>query len=235
MKNIISTVRTELKKNIDRKTKAGFHRFFKEDVKFYGVKSHLVEKIAKTHFPKIKSLPKADIFALCEELFASGFSEEAWIASSWTYQLRKQYQEKDFQTFTRWINIYIDNWAKCDTFCNHSLGAFIDKYPKHLSELKKWTKSRNRWVRRASAVTLIIAARKGRFLKEIFAIADSLLLDEDDMVQKGYGWMLKAASQAHQKEVFDYVLKNKANMPRTALRYAIEKLPPALRRKAMEK
>jgi 3-methyladenine DNA glycosylase AlkD len=54
------------------------------------------------------------------------------------------------------------------------------------------------------------------------------------MVQKGYGWMLKEASRIHTKEVFDYVVKNKDKMPRTALRYAIEKMPQNSRKKAME-
>jgi 3-methyladenine DNA glycosylase AlkD len=55
------------------------------------------------------------------------------------------------------------------------------------------------------------------------------------MVQKGYGWMLKAASQAHQTEVFDYVISKKATMPRTSLRYAIEKMPSELKVIAMAK
>ena len=71
------------------------------------------------------------------------------------------------------------------------------------------------------------------FLGDIFEIADLLLLDQDHMVQKGYGWMLKVASQAHEKEVFEFVLSKKAVMPRTALRYAIEKMPPHLRTQAM--
>ena len=90
-------------------------------------------------------------------------------------------------------------------------------------------------MRRASAVALIIPARKGKFLNEIIAIADILLLDKDDLVQKGYGWMLKASSEAHQKEVFEYVMKNKDKMSRTALRYAIEKMPKNLKTKAMAK
>ena len=68
-----------------------------------------------------------------------------------------------------------------------------------------------------------------------FEIADLLLLDGDDLVQKGYGWMLKAASQSHESEVFDYVIRNKHQMPRTALRYAIEKMPAEMKRKAMVK
>ena len=55
------------------------------------------------------------------------------------------------------------------------------------------------------------------------------------MVQKGYGWMLKEASNLYPQEVFQYVMRHKIKMPRTALRYAIEKLPPGLRKKAMAK
>jgi len=55
------------------------------------------------------------------------------------------------------------------------------------------------------------------------------------MVQKGYGWMLKAASQAYQNEVFEFVMSKKSIMPRTALRYAIEKMPKELKSLAMEK
>lgn len=71
--------------------------------------------------------------------------------------------------------------------------------------------------------------------KLYFEIADTLLLDKDDMVQKGYGWMLKATSEANQKRVFEYVMSKKGVMPRTSLRYAIEKMPQELRTKAMAK
>ena len=72
-------------------------------------------------------------------------------------------------------------------------------------------------------------------LERYFGIAGILLTDTNDLVQKGYGWMLKAASQAYPMEVFDYVMSKKAAMPRTAFRYAIEKLSPELKAKAMKK
>ncbi len=147
--------------------------------------------------------------------------------------MRKEYVPEDFSVFERWVNKYVTNWASCDTLCNHTIGTFIEMYPTFLADLKKWALTENRWVKRASAVTLIIPARNGKFLKDIFEIADLLHSDPDDMVQKGYGWMLKAASQAHRDEVFNYVMKKKATMPRTALRYAIEKMPADLRAKAM--
>lgn len=109
------------------------------------------------------------------------------------------------------------------------------KFPEFVTDLKEWTSSANRWVKRAASVSLIIPARKGYFLPDIFEICDRLLSDPDDIVQKGYGWLLKATSEVHQKEVFDYILKNKEKMPRTALRYAIEKMPEQMRKEAMEK
>ena len=89
-------------------------------------------------------------------------------------------------------------------------------------------------MKRAAAVSLIIPAKKGQFFPEIMQIADRLLLDKDDMVQKGYGWMLKEASKLHQDEVYRYILKHRKDMPRTALRYAIEKMPPELKTEAMK-
>jgi 3-methyladenine DNA glycosylase AlkD len=90
-------------------------------------------------------------------------------------------------------------------------------------------------MRRAAAVSLIVPAKRGKFLNDVFEIADLLLTDNDDMVQKGYGWLLKEASRRHQNDVFDYVMRNKKIMPRTALRYAIELLPRDLKSEAMKR
>ncbi len=237
MKTILEHVRQELKNNVDEKTLSTSHHFFKENeqTKVWGVKTASVGKIAKATFEEVKDLPKVQIFELCEELWQSGYLEEAVVACDWSYSLRKQYEPGDFETFERWVQNYVDNWASCDTLCNHTIGEFVEMYPEYISRLKKWSTSDNRWTRRAAAVTLIIPARKGLFLEDIFQIATTLLKDKDDLVQKGYGWMLKAASEAHQKEVFDFVIKHKAVMPRTAFRYAIEKMPPEMKAEAMKK
>jgi 3-methyladenine DNA glycosylase AlkD len=233
--NLLSAIRRELNQQTDAKTKEGLQSFFKEKVAAYGVKTAIVTKIAKKYFQEVQPLGKKEIFALCEELLKSDYTEEAFIAFEWAYWLRGQYEPSDFMVFERWLEKYVNNWAKCDSLCNHAIGSFVEKYPQYIENLKNWTRSENRWLRRASAVTLIIPAKQGEFLKDIFEIADSLLQDKDDLVQKGYGWMLKEASRMHQKEVYDYVLRNSKLMPRTALRYAIEKMPEDLRRLAMGK
>ena len=109
------------------------------------------------------------------------------------------------------------------------------KCPEVVAEVKSWAKSQNRWLKRASAVSFIVPAKRGLFLSEAFEVADVLLLDGDDLVQKGYGWLLKEESRMHQKAVFDYVVRNRRVMPRTALRYAVELMPKELRVEAMKK
>jgi len=234
-RDVLVAVRQELLQSIDEKTRESAQRFFKEEVKFHGVKSALVKKIATKYFREIKDRDKKEIFSLCENLLQANFGEEAFIAFEWSYSLRRKYEPEDFLVFERWVDLYVDNWAKCDTLCNHTLGTFVEMYPQFIENLAVWARSENRWLRRASAVTLILPARKGAFLKEVFEISDILLTDKDDMVQKGYGWLLKEASKRHQAEVFDYVMKWKAKMPRTALRYAIEKMPVEMRKRAMER
>lgn len=233
--DIIKKVRHELNLNSNEITKSSGLKFFKEDVRLYGVKSAVVGKIAKEALTLIKEKNKIEIFDYCEELWRSGFMEESFVACHWSYSLRRSFRPEDFPAIEDWVTKYVGNWASCDTLCNHTVGTFVQMFPDYIQSLKKWTQSKNRWVRRASAVSLIVPARNGKFLKDIFAIADALLSDGDDLVQKGYGWMLKSASQAHQKEVFDYVLRHKKTMPRTALRYAIEKMPEELKQEAMER
>ncbi len=235
MESVLLQIREELEANQDEAIKESGKRFFKEEITCYGIKTAMVAKIAKTYWKEIKNRDKKDIFWICEELYRSGYLEESFVVSSFAYELRDRYEPEDFIIFTRWIENYISNWASCDGFCNHAIGEFIEQYPVFIRELKNWTQSENRWMRRASAVSLIIPAKQGKFLDDLFEIATLLLTDTDDMVRKGYGWLLKEASRLHQQEVYDFVIRNKDMMPRTSLRYAIELMPAELKAEAMKK
>jgi len=235
MTSVLAQIRADLKATTDTKTQKSFQRFFKEQVKYYGVKTETVGKIAKKYWPKVKTLEKQRILGLCEELYHSDYTEEAFIVAFWLPNYIDNLEPNDLATFKRWIELYINNWAKCDGFCNHTIGDLLEKYPQTILEVKSWAKSENRWLKRASAVSLIVQAKKGLFLQDAFEICNMLLIDGDDMVQKGYGWLLKEESRKHQKAVFDFVVKNHSIMPRTALRYAIELMPRALKAEAMKK
>ena len=235
MDPIIARIRQELTDLADPEIQKSSKRYFKEEIQCYGMKTATGIALAKKYWKEIRNRPKPEIFALCEELYRSGYMEESFIVSEWAHALSGRYEKEDIAVFQRWIDTYITNWASCDGFCNHTMGDFIEQYPEYTDELKRWTRSKNRWMRRASAISLIVPAKHGKFLKEAMEIADLLLTDDDDLVQKGYGWLLKEASRKHTDEVFAYVMKNKRRMPRTALRYAIELMPKELKVEAMKK
>jgi len=235
MDPVISDIRQELESNADPDLRKTSQRFFKEEIRCYGIKTATVIAIAKKYWKVVKERPKPEIFSLCEELYQSGYMEESFIVSNWAHALSGRYEREDLGVFRHWIDTYITNWASCDGFCNHTMGDFIEQYPDFTGELKRWTQSENRWMRRAAAVSLIVPAKHGKFLNESREIADLLLTDGDDMVQKGYGWLLKEASRKHTDEIFSYVMKNRKEMPRTALRYAIELMPKDLKSEAMKK
>ena len=235
MDELLNKIREDLLKYSDPKVKLASKRFFKEEFNNYGVKAMYVHQIAKEHFKIIKNEPKEVVFEGCKALFETNIMEESLIACDWSYALKKQLEPNDFKVLENWIDSYITNWATCDTLCTKTVGFFIEQYPDYLEELKKWTQSKNLWKRRASAVSLIFPAKHGLFLNDILEIADNLMLDNEDMVQKGYGWMLKVASQTNQQAIFNYVMQHKIKMPRTALRYAIEKMPKELKQEAMKK
>lgn len=192
-------------------------------------------QIAKKHLSAIKGCSKTEMFDICELLWQTHSLEESFIACEFAYSQKKRFDAPDIDRFEYWIDNYVNNWASCDTFCNHTVGTLVEMHPRLVERLKTWATSPNRWMKRAAAVSLIVPAKKGLFLPDVLEIADMLLTDSDDMVQKGYGWMLKVASQAKPKPLFEYVMANKHKMPRTALRYAIEKMPDDWRKQAMAK
>jgi len=226
-------IEKELKKNVDLGYKAGAERYFKEKRIIYGARTPIVRKISAKYFKRVKGLDKEEIFKLCEELLILGYEEYRMIAFDWADRVKKDYRKSDFNTFEKWLKKYVSNWAACDVFCTRAFGRLLVQYPELVPRVKKWTNSKNRWLRRASAVILIPLVKEKKYLRHAFWTADKLLMDSDDLVQKGYGWMLKVASDFHQKQVFDYVMNQKHRMPRTALRYAIEKMPKDLKQRAM--
>ena len=235
LQNAAEFIRKDLIEAADDITKQNFPRFFKEKVIFHGVKSAEVGRISRKWVKITERMPKQAIFKVCAELLESDYCEEGWVAANLARSKTAEFLPIDFDLFADWIDRTIHNWAECDTFCNHTVGAIIQMYPQLALKLKAWAQHPNLWMRRAAAVSLIIPARKGELLPLVFELADLMLLDSQDMVQKGYGWLLKEASHEHQKEVFDFVFSRRGVMPRTALRYAIEKMPADLRIQAMQK
>jgi len=97
----------------------------------------------------------------------------------------------------------------------------------------RWAKSRNRWHRRAACVALIRGARQKMFFPEIKRLSNLLLSDEDDMVQKGLGWLLRETAKYDAKRAVPYLMTIRRGAPRLVLRTACETLLPATRKRVL--
>lgn len=202
---------------------------------FLGVRTPKIHKIAGEHYRSIKSRSIDERLQLSESLLATRVYELKIAAFRWAYLARREYAIEHLVVFSRWLDEYVDDWIDCDDLCIHVIGELFSKYPQAAQEVLRWTKSANRWVRRGAAVSLVLPVRQGEQLPLALRVADELMHDEEDLVQKGYGWLLKVASKCYPEEVFAYVMEQRERMPRVALRYAVEKLPTQLQRQAMDR
>ena len=198
-----------------------------------GVRTANIRAIAAKHFSSLKPLDMPARLAACDALIETRLFEARIVAFDWAHRSRRLFEPKHLRPFYNWLAEYVDDWNDCDDLCGHAIGEFFLKFPDRAIKTSLWARSKKRWVQRGAAVSLIPLVRDGRQLDQAFAVTDALLMTEDDLVQKAYGWLLKEGTRHFQTQVFDFIMQRKDVMPRTALRYAIEKLPPAMKHAAM--
>jgi 3-methyladenine DNA glycosylase AlkD len=204
-------------------------------VNFIGVPLQELRVLLRPFVAEVKKLPANDSWQICDELFASGIMEESTAAISFIKARSSNCSPNDLDLLKRWIDLYVRDWANCDDLCCHFIGCEVVKNPALGVKIVEWAKSDLPYTRRAAAVSFVKAAAIGQEWENIIRVCDALLNEEEEIVQKGYGWLLKEAAKANEQGVFDYVWANKEIMPRTALRYAIENMPRELKKMAMER
>ena len=207
-------------------------RFFKEDIKSAGWSVPKVRLLGKEYIKKLEKekYEFKHVLVLAEKLFKTTKMEQVTLALEILKHYHKSYSPELFSTFAKWTN-YLTNWVHTDDFAVHHIAKLLNLDDSLFKELLKWTKSNNRWVRRASAVTFVTEARRGNKLKQVFIVCNKLIKDEDEMVQKAVSWVLKEASTKHPQEVAIFLLHWKPKISRKILSTACEKMPIGLKEK----
>ncbi|MCW4011654.1 MAG: DNA alkylation repair protein [Candidatus Bathyarchaeota archaeon] len=227
MTSLADRIMAEIEKQGDPERRADLLRYFKEPIETYGLSQKQNKTIADQFYPEVKGdLPAA--LAVTEELLKTGVLDAASVGLKMLDRFRLKITAEHFPLFDKLVD-YLGNWAITDHLTTHMISECVKDDPKLTEELIKWTSSENRWRRRASAVTMVPIARKGLMLDDVYRIAEPLMTDMDDMVQKGVGWMLKEASREYPGEIHDYLVKWKPDTAALVLRYASEKLPQELK------
>jgi 3-methyladenine DNA glycosylase AlkD len=144
---------------------------------------------------------------------------------------RRGFTPRLLPMWKRWLaRNYSTNWATTDAICGYLIGPLVVAHPSLASRVGAWARHPNMWVRRAAAVSLIPSVRKGAALDVAYRVAGRLSDDDEDLIHKAVGWMLREAGKADPGRLERYLRRHGRTIPRTTLRYAIERMPEAKRK-----
>lgn len=225
MKQITKTITSELQALSNAEKREIFPRFFKagkgeygEGDRFLGVTVPNIRAIAKLH----KDISIEEI----RELIQSEWHEVRLCALIIMVEKSKK---KDEALRKELFNLYlsqtkrINNWDLVDLSCRFIIGEYLlDKSRDILYQLAQ---SPLLWDNRIAIVSTYAFIRKGQ-LEDTYALSDLMMQHPHDLMHKAIGWMLRETGKRNPERLYDYVMSHRADMPRTMLRYAIEKFSP---------
>ena len=234
MKQLTKTITNRLQALSDAEKREIFPKFFKagkgeygEGDRFLGVTVPNIRAIAKLH----KDISIEEI----RELLQSEWHEVRLCALIIMVEKSKK---KDEALRKELFNLYlsqtkrINNWDLVDLSCRFIIGEYLlDKSRDILYHLAQ---SPLLWDNRIAIVSTYAFIRKGQ-LEDTYALSDLMMQHPHDLMHKAIGWMLREAGKRNPERLYDYVMSHRADMPRTMLRYAIEKFSPKERAILMER
>ncbi len=227
-----------LKSSADPERASGGKRYFKPDEEIYmlGLKAARIREKSRGFYALIKPHWDQDqAVELCELMLPNKYLEAKAFCLLILERFVTSLKKKHFFRIKEWIQKnYCANWSTIDLLCCDILSPLIAAYPDLVDEVTSWTESKNRWLRRASIVSFIKPARQGRYIDVVQKTAQKLFPDDDDLIQKANGWILRESGKKDRGRLERFLLKHGENIPRTTLRYAIERFPEKRRKEILE-
>jgi 3-methyladenine DNA glycosylase AlkD len=212
---------------------AGVQWFFKEEIKSHGWYTAKLRSVAVRCRQRIREEFGLDFLVqVADKLFAGRVLEEKVFAVFLLEKMTEEFGDAEFRLFESWLP-RISSWADHDGLVHYLIAPMVAAKPDRTASVFRWAKSRNRWHRRAACVALIQGTRRKMFFPEIKRLSNLLLSDEDDMVQKGLGWLLRETAKADAKRTVPYLMSIREQAPRLVLRRACETLPAGTRKKIL--
>jgi 3-methyladenine DNA glycosylase AlkD len=230
---VATQIRRALKTGGSSEHAAGVQWFFKDEIKSHGWYTADLRRAAVRFRRELKKERGLDFLVeVADHLFSGSVLEEKVAAVFLLEKLDAEFGDREFELFESWLD-RISSWADHDGLVHYLIAPMVAAKPARAKAIFRWAKSRNRWKRRAACVALIRGAQAKKFFPEITKLSNFLLADEDDMVQKGLGWLLRVTAKFDARRTVPYLMKIRGRAPRLVLRTACETLPPGVRKRIL--
>jgi 3-methyladenine DNA glycosylase AlkD len=232
---VATDIRRLLKDGGTAEHAAGVQWFFKEEIKSHGwYTADLRRAAVKCRRAIIKEFGHPFVLQVADQLFSGRNLEEKIFAVFLLENLTDEFGDDEFRLFESWL-LRISSWADHDAVVHSLISPMVVAKPIRTKNVFRWAKSRDRWLRRAACVAVIRGARQKMFFSQIKRLTAMLLSDEDDMVQKGLGWLLRETAKHDAKRTVPFLTMIRKRAPRLVLRTACETLPIGARKKILVK
>jgi 3-methyladenine DNA glycosylase AlkD len=230
---VAEQIRSGLKGGGSTEHATGVQWFFKDAIKSHGWYTADLRRAMRLSRREILRQRDFSFLAqVADELFSGSVLEEKIAAVFLLENMDAQFGDREFRMFESWLD-RISSWADHDALVHDLIAPMVAAKPARVKNAFRWAKSPDRWHRRAACVALIRGTRVKMFFPQIVKLSDSLLADEDDMVQKGLGWLLRETAKFDAKRTVPYLMKIRSRAPRLVLRTACETLPPVERKRIL--
>jgi 3-methyladenine DNA glycosylase AlkD len=235
---IAAQIRRVLRDGGSAEHAAGVQGFFKDEIKSHGwYTGDLRRAVRRLRREMLKDHDFEFLCGVADHLF-SGSNLEEKAAAVFLLEglplagMDAKFGDREFRMFDAWLD-RIGSWADHDALVHCLISPMMVAKPARTKAAFRWAKSRNRWRRRAACVALIRGARARMFFPDIVRLSNSLLADEDDMVRKGLGWLLRETAKFDARRTVPYLMKIRERAPRLVLRTACETLPADVKKKVL--
>ncbi len=230
---IAAQIRQVLKGGGSAEHAAGVRWFFKEEIHSHGWYTAALRKFVRQWRSEILREHDFDFLVrVADKLFSGRVLEEKVAAVFLLEKLDAQFGDREFKLFESWLD-RIGSWADHDGLVHNLIAPMVAAKPARFKDVSRWAKSPKRWHRRAACVALIRGARAKGFFPQIVKLSNALLADQDDMVQKGLGWLLRETAKFDPERTVPYLMRIRGRAPRLVLRTACETLPANLKKKVL--
>jgi len=232
---IAAEIRQFLKGGGSTEHASGVQWFFKDKIKSHGWYTGKLRSAAVQFRRRMRKEFGLDFLVkVADKLFAGQVLEEKIFAVFLLEKLTDELGDAEFRLFESWLP-RISSWAEHDGLVHYLIAPMVAAKPVRAAQIVRWAKSPDRWHRRAACVSLIQGTRRKMFFTEIKRLSNLLLSDEDDMVQKGLGWLLRETAKADAKRTVPFLLSIRERAPRLVLRTACETLPLQTKKRILAK